>query len=878
MKKRLACALAVLILLASIAFSACTRQPDGGGTDTGGDGGNEPSVEETAGLSDVSALGIDSEKFDGEILYEVNRAEYDYIIFASDYGVKADDKTDDAAALQRAVDAAAKKEAEKTKLIVLPQGEIDIMECGTGTNYRYGIYLDGISNLTIAGEGEHATQITFFGTLGMFKGIYAGHCNNLKFYNLSIDWGTLPFVMAEATGCDVAARTVDVRINEGYEVDPQMQVIEYLEFNAKSALPRVNGNFRYIHNANVGIRNVEYLGGRDFRITFTDPITKTPEGTRVVLAQLMTMGETVFAEKCENLYFEHVYLYASSGMAIKVYTTENLYFNHFRAVCKPGTDRLMTSTADILHLKNCKGEIVITNSQFENSHDDAINIGGHFLRVKEIRTDGKVRLISQLGMTETFAPEVGDRYEFCDIDTMEILCTKTIKTSELGADGYVVTFEEGTDGLKIDNAAANASRVPSLVFRNNIIRNKRNRGLLLQTRNAVIENNLFSNVLDGPILMTVEVNNFHESISPADVVIRNNKFLDNSQNAPGDITAVAYGQNFSIGAAGVIHDIEIENNFFGYSKNASIALKGVSATDITHNYFYKPAAAYTVGDNNSAISLQNVSDISITYNVVEEGQDLSFKPVFINTGVDMNSVSIERNEGIDMNDILGRPEETTAAKIAEGTIDVSDGSVADWENVGTLIPINGVTDKDLNEIYEYAEDDFSAVMKICYSEAGLYFMYDVKDDELNFLAEESYFGDVAEIYLTLDTESYEETTTLRMFNDYTLQLRGRPESVGGMELVKERTSLYVQEHSDGIVLNTTVTEQGYIGEGFIPAEALSGFDKILKEGGKAAFTINLFDNDSGEKIVYYSTARHPVPTNMRTPAYMNVIRFGGNGQ
>ena len=63
------------------------------------------------------------------------------------------------------------------------------------------------------------------------------------------------------------------------------------------------------------------------------------------------------------------------------------------------------------------------------------------------------------------------RYEFCDIDTMEILCTKTIKTSELGADGYVVTFEEGTDGLKIDNAAANASRVPSLVFRNNIIRN-----------------------------------------------------------------------------------------------------------------------------------------------------------------------------------------------------------------------------------------------------------------------------------------------------------------------------------------------------------------------------------------------------------------------
>ena len=425
-----------------------------------------------------NTIGISQSEFDNEVKYPVRQDDFDYILFAEDRGVTGNDSKDDTVALQECIDWAASKNASESKLIILPQGNVFVSEGFNPKTHEYGLVIDGIDNLTIMGASSSSrTNLYFNSTPNEFTGIFVSGCENLKFAYINIDWATLPFSMGTVTSCDTANRQITVRVDDNYPVDASFQVIEYLEFNKTSGLPRTNGNFAYIHNANKLISSVEYLGDQTIKITFNMSITNAPVGTRTVLAHSMTMGETVFAHGCKNLFFEHVYLYASKGMAIRVHTSDNLYFNHFRAICKPGTDRLMTSTADILHLKNCAGEIVITNSQFENSHDDAINIAGHFLRVKQIYKDGSVRLISQLGIGETFAPKVGDVYEVNNVDTLELLMTKTIKTVQLDADGYIVTFEEGSDGLELENAFANASRVPKLVFRNNVIRNKRNRGI-----------------------------------------------------------------------------------------------------------------------------------------------------------------------------------------------------------------------------------------------------------------------------------------------------------------------------------------------------------------------------------------------------------------
>lgn len=320
-------------------------------------------------------LGISQSEFDNEVKYPIKKSEYDYILYAEDYGVNGGDLCDDTVSLQNCIDWASKKGDDKSKLIILPEGNVFISEGFNPKTYEYGLVIEGIKNLTILGKD---TNVYFNSTLNEFTGIFVSDCENVKFAYINIDWATLPFSMGRVIECDTKNRQITVKVDDNYPIDENFQVIEYLEYNANTGLPRTNGNFAYIHNTTKQISALEYLGEQTVKISFSVEITAAPVGTRTVLAHSMTMGETIFAHGCKNLYFEHVDLYASKGMAVRVHTSDNLYFNHFRAICKPGSDRLMTSTADILHLKNCAGEIVITNSQFENSHDDAINIAGHF--------------------------------------------------------------------------------------------------------------------------------------------------------------------------------------------------------------------------------------------------------------------------------------------------------------------------------------------------------------------------------------------------------------------------------------------------------------------------------------------------------------------
>lgn len=827
-------------------------------------------ISNEVGLNDARNVGIDEDKFYNEVKYPIP-TEVDYVINVTDYGVIAGDNKDDTVGIQKAIEFAKNQPNEAIKKIVLPEGDITIVEGFNTNNYRYGIDIENVDNLILQGDN---TNIYIYGTLSGFKGIYIKNCENFQIANVNIDWGTLPFSMGVVESSDVENKTIIVKVNDGYKVDKSTEVIEYLEFNAKNNLPRENGNFRYIHNANKLITDVEYLGDQKLKIVFKDDITKAPSGTKVVLAHTMTMSETFFIEKSKNVKFENINLYSSPGMAVKIYTSENLYFNRFRAINKPGTDRLMTATADILHIKNCAGEIVITNSQFENSHDDAINIGGHFLRVKEIRDDGKVRVISPLGMIETFRPEVGDKYEVTDVDTLEVNKVLTISSVELCFDGYYVTFEEDIENLEIDNALANATRVPSLIFKNNLVRNKRNRGLLCQTRNAIIENNTFSNILHGAILLITEVNDFHESISPKNIQIKNNKFVDNNQFAEADITAVAYGKNFSIGNPGVISNINIENNFMAYSRNSAIALKGVSDVNILNNYIYSPAMRPLCGGTNSALLIQNVKDITINNNYIEENQDLKFKSIFMNQGVNLDTMSLQNNVGIDLEDIFGKIKVQNISKNTS-KINVNDNSLTDWSEVDNTVNIIGVTDKNLNQIFlsNVDNNDFSAIVKVSWDDLGIYIGYDVKDNDLNFLKEESYFGDIVEIYLTTELNSYQETSSVRLTNDNTLQIWGRTNEFGGYKLGNERTSQAIIDKENEIIGNMWETNSGYAGEVFIPFTVIPGAKQSIDAGIEIAMSINFFDKDNDEETVYFSTTRHPVHTNMRTPAFMNKFKF-----
>lgn len=837
------------------------------------------------GLLNPSIVGINKNDFYKEVKYPAPTV-VDYKIIATDYGVIANDKKDDTVALASALAFAKSKPADKTKKIVLPAGDLDFIEGFNSLDDRYGIVIDSIDNLTLEGTN---TNIYFYnGSLG-YRGFHIVKCKNFLLTKVNIDWGIPPYVMGTVTAFDEIARTADVTVNKGYTVGANTNVIEYLEYDKRSNLPRDNGNFLYNHNDVKNIKNVAFLGSNKLKLSFGTAVTKAPVGTKVALASGMHFSETFIVENCENLKCETVNLYSSPGMAFKAYTCTNLYFNRFNAIVKPGTDRLMTGTADILHLKNTAGEIIITNCTFENSHDDAVNVGGHYMRIREI-SGNRLRVLSPLGMWGTFKPAVGDKYEVSNIQTLEVIKSLTVTKVEDSNDGYWITVAEGTAGLEINNALANITRTPKLIFKNNLVRNKRNRGLLCQTRNVLIENNAFSNVLQGPISLLSEVNNFNESTAPKDVMIRNNKFINNNQYATADIEAAAYGPGFSIGSPAAISGITIENNFFAYSKNAAMAFKGASKIFIKGNLIYNPATNPSEGKTNSAILLENVKTITITKNKIYGGTQFGYRSVFMSGGVDANTIKLSEelnsgqksdNIGIDLKDVYGEEKIITIAK-SNANINFLDKNLSDWNNVGTSIAMNAATDINVKEVNLalVPASDFSQTTKYLWKDDGIYFSFNIRDESLQFIQSEWYKGDGMELFLTTETLSFAKTDTIRLFNDDTLQIFMKPDNYGGNIFYLPRTSKAVYDKKDQIKLSFWTDSTGYKGEGYIPFTVIPGVKSQILAGKAIGISVNFGDSDEGDseinpmdKFMTFSTVRHPTTENKMTPANMTKFMF-----
>jgi hypothetical protein len=484
-------------------------------------------------------------------------------------------------------------------------------------------------------------------------------------------------------------------------------------------------------------------------------------------------------------------------------------------------------------------------------------------------------------MWGTFKPAVGDKYEVSNIQTLEVIKSLTVTKVEDSNDGYWITVAEGTAGLEINNALANITRTPKLIFKNNLVRNKRNRGLLCQTRNVLIENNAFSNVLQGPISLLSEVNIFNESTAPKDVIIRNNKFINNNQYATADIEAAAYGPGFSIGSPGAISNINIENNFFAYSKNAAMAFKGASKITIKGNLIYNPATNPAEGKTNTAILLENVRTLSITKNKIYGGTQFGYRSVFLSGGVEANTITLSDNIGIDQKDVFGEEKIINISK-SSANINVLDKNLSDWDNAGTSIAMSAATNINVKEvnIATVPATDFSQTTKYLWKDDGIYFSFNIKDESLQFNPNQWYLGDGMELFLTTETMSYANTGTIRLTNDDTLQLFMKPDNYGGNVFYAPRTSNAVLLKKDQIKLTFWTDSTGYKGEGYLPFTVLPGVKSQILAGKAIALSINYGDSDAGneeinplDKLMTFSTVRHPTTENKMIPANMTKFMF-----
>ena len=888
-------------------------------------------VNPDAGLKNPYNVGIHKDEFENQVLYPAP-ADKDSIVIdaAAKHGMTGGDIEDDTAAMQQALlEAKAEKKKPENKdkpvKIKLPAGKIYFYEgfydpapdiaadpSMADTDIigsKYGIAIYHIDDLTIEGATENGvlkTEIVFVGELG-FRGMKVVECDNFRLYNLQVDWGNLPFYTGEVKSVSEDRTSVVVETYDAYPVEQGTEIIEYQEYDADTLVPRMNGNFLHNHNEVKQIPKTEVLSAHEVRLTFDAPINEPPAGTKVSISKQMHFSENFMIEKCTNVYIETLYVYCAPGMSFKSYSNENLYINRYMAVLKPGTDRLQVGTSDLLHIKNTKGEIIITNSQLENSYDDAVNVGGHYTRpYAKYAAENSVTIRWPGGMWGTFMPEIGDVLMLTDLNSVAALGYYKIAKVEpepTNGDGYRLTFDTKggtatvagetvtleTDISKIQDqntqAFANLTRTPELTIRNCLIRNKRNRGLLIQTRNVLIENCAFSNVLHGALSLLSEVSTFNESTSPKFVTIRNNKFLNNDSY---DLSATAYGSQLSLGSPDAISELTIENNFFAYTRSTpAIYLQGCSQVDLSGNWIYKPCTDASASEANKvAVSLANVTNMEISKNKVEKFRP-SYSTIRAVGACDLETITLaEDNDGFDRTELFGEAKDVNVSKTnAKFTVD---GDLSDWEGVeASAVEMTACTDIHVSPVQLSSIDpsDFSQTTKITWTDEGIYIMFDVTDECVQFQQGNWWLGDGMELFLSTSS-SFSVTDSIKSDDsEDCLQMFVKPNAdLTGMATViaPDRTTDRIVKKADGFLsaVRVKADKKGYTGEVFLPFDALTVTKARIDAGEKIAISVNFGDSDEDSGGLYndlfmtFSNTSHPTTTNKMVPGAMTKFIFG----
>jgi hypothetical protein len=280
-----------------------------------------------------------------------------------------------------------------------------VLHFGHGRTYRMAknafahgaIVFQRAGNLIIEGNGSMIINHPDNRTLVLY------HCDNITVRNITLDMDPPPFTQGKIMAINHDAPSIDVRIDPGYllpatgdfndstgndvmlyhretrepitvfsrkkqVVDLGEGVYRLLFFNSRLTDVAVEGDFVTIKTAG---------SGNDLRAN---------DGSFIVYSSGLIM--VTFSD---HVTFENVTSYAAPGMTVRATSSNHLVLRRFNMLRKPGSNRLIGSNKDGLHLKNFRVPPVIEDCRLEAGMDDTINL---------TQPTSSIRAISSLSLVE----------------------------------------------------------------------------------------------------------------------------------------------------------------------------------------------------------------------------------------------------------------------------------------------------------------------------------------------------------------------------------------------------------------------------------------------------------------------------------------------
>lgn len=446
---------------------------------------------------------------------------------------------------------------------------------------RIGICLEGWNNLTIDGSGS---EFIFHGRMLPLALTASKNC---RLQNFSIDFANPHIAQVEiidnnpATGITFrVAPWVNYRIAENGRFETYG---EGWTAQQSSGIAFEKDTRHIVYNTgDLGIDTRE-LKQTEKERTLIAPNwhdKRLQPGNIVAMRTWHRPAPAIFMNEDTNTSLRNIRVHYAEGMGLLAQRCTDISLNKF-SVCLRGKNdpRYFTTQADATHFSQCRGKIISTHGLYEGMMDDAINIHGVYLKVREMLDEKTIRCRYEHGQAWGFAwGDEGDSIRLIRSKTMETM-DDTYKIHSIrpadkekinGAREFIITLDRPisgsmdiNQGIGIENLTWN----PEVRFSHNTIRNNRARGALFSSpRKTICEYNLFDHTSGTAILLCGDCNGWYESGAVHDLVIRKNKFI----NA---LTCMYQFTNAVISIYPEIPDLNQQKKYFHGGKPGAIVIE-----------------------------------------------------------------------------------------------------------------------------------------------------------------------------------------------------------------------------------------------------------------------------------------------------------------
>jgi outer membrane protein assembly factor BamD (BamD/ComL family) len=465
----------------------------------------------------------------------------------TDFGVFPDSGQDAVPALARALEPCA---GAAESLLIIPPGKYDLFP-DHAARVHYGmsntepinprtvaLLMRGLQNVTVQAPGA---QFVYHGRM---MPIAIEDCRGIRIEGLTIDAAVPSYCQGKVEA--VAEDSIEICVEESVDLRVEHgKLVRYGEGWSRPVIGHqlVGRDGSVVYNTGdgpLGDLEATSLGGSRFRLRKPSSI-EVKEGMYLILRSGWRDHSGVFIYRSSDVTLQDVTLHFANGTGILGQRSENVAMSRCRIVPKPG--RRYSTFADATHWSGMKGSLTIEDCRFEGHLDDAANVHGTSVAVRE-RLSPR-RLIGEFKHWESVDllwAEPGDRITFFSRKTLAALTEGTVRSFEpLNAETFALEMEEDLPPAVSDETAMeNATWNPDFVFRRNRVRRHRARGILVSTAGKmVIEENEFGSP-GAAIVIAGDVNYWFESGPVRDVLIRNNLFNNCNTSGYGSGAAVIH--------------------------------------------------------------------------------------------------------------------------------------------------------------------------------------------------------------------------------------------------------------------------------------------------------------------------------------------------